>query len=136
MRFAIIFIILLFISAILPAQVITGSFEFEGRVRDYIVFLPQRYDGLSNMPLVLNLHGNYPGFDGKWHMDWTLMNTIADTAGFIVVYPIGIFLDGTNGYWYFDVADPTNGVGFIDALFDTLNILYKIDDLVKSQNEL
>ncbi|UCE06729.1 MAG: hypothetical protein JSW07_01425, partial [bacterium] len=126
--FAIIFSVLFFIPTVVPAQVVTGSFEFEGKMRDYVVFLPQNYDGVSNMPLVLNLHGNYPGFDGKWQMEWTLMNTVADTAGFIVVYPTGIFQDGTNGCWYFGVTDPTNGVGFITALLDTLNILYRINN--------
>lgn len=116
--FAILFSILFLIPAILPAQVITGNFEFEGKMRNYVVFLPQDYDSVSNMPLVINLHGNYPGFDGKWQMDWTLMNTVANTAGFIVVYTTGIFQDGTNGCWYYDIADPTNGVGFIYSIIN------------------
>ena len=53
------FITMLFGILLIPmisfAQVQTGGFEFEGRMRDYLVFLPQNYDGVTKMPLVFNL---------------------------------------------------------------------------------
>ena len=33
----------------------TGSFEFGGHTRDYLVYLPQNYQ--PNMPVVIGLHG-------------------------------------------------------------------------------
>jgi len=45
-------------SSILFAQTETNSFEFEGISRNYIVFLPQNYDGVENMSVVFSLHGD------------------------------------------------------------------------------
>jgi len=50
------------------------------------------------------------------------VNHVADTAGFIVVYP-----NGVNNTWNYDLGGSINDVGFIDALIDTLNNHYSID---------
>ena len=107
------------------AQVEEGSFEFDGYHRDYKVFLPQNYE--ANMPVILNLHG-YPDH-AQWQMDYSLMNEVADTAGFIVVYPesippgfhTGLYLPG----W--TPITEVNDVGFISALIDTLVAVYSVD---------
>lgn len=54
------FIILIFLLSISMsyAQMQTGSFEFEGRTRNYEVYLPQNFQ--SNMPVVISLHGMEP----------------------------------------------------------------------------
>jgi polyhydroxybutyrate depolymerase len=103
-------------------QVQTGSFEFEGRMRDYFVFLPQNYDGLIKMPLVFSLHGYT--LDAKQQMDYSRMNVVADTGGFIVVYP-----NAVSPGWNCGIAGSPNinDVGFIDALIDTLSNHYYID---------
>ena len=46
-----IFWISFFMSSKLLTQVIEGSFEFEGRMRDYIVFLPINYENVTPCPL-------------------------------------------------------------------------------------
>ena len=117
-----IFIVLFLAQKVSYAQTQTGSFEFEGRTRDYIVFLPQNFQ--SNMPVVLSL----PGYTetAQWYMDYTLMNDVADTAGFIPVYPNAI-PPGFNSGLGENPSWPTpnvNDVGFIDALIDTLNNHY------------
>ncbi len=43
----------LFVSAVSFAKVETGSFNYEGVSRSYLVFLPQAYDGSKNLPVVL-----------------------------------------------------------------------------------
>lgn len=121
-------LILILIPAKSFAQVIYDTIEFEGRTRDYIVFLPMDYANQDSLPLVLNLHGSYPGESGGHQMGYSQMNTVADTAGFIAVYPTGLNENGDNGFWYADLNDPMNGVGFIDALLDTLNDLYKVNN--------
>ena len=45
---------LAFIASNSNAQLQTGSFEFEGRARNYEVYLPQNFQ--SNMPVVISLH--------------------------------------------------------------------------------
>jgi len=109
------------------AQIQNGSFMHDGFNRDYIVFLPQNYQ--PNMPVVFNLHG-YTDY-AQWQMDYSLMNDIADTAGFIVVYPDAVYPGFNTGL----IGSPTwpplpttvDDVGFISAIIDTLESQYNID---------
>ena len=104
------------------AQVQTASFVFEGRLRNYIVFLPQNYNGTDKLPVVFNLHGYTVNMTQQ--MNYSRMNIVADTAGFIVVYP-----NAVNTAWNWRISGPpnVNDVGFIDALIDTLSAHYRID---------
>ena len=103
------------------AQIEPGSFEFDGDIRDYSVFLPQNYQ--PNMPVVINLHG----FGGSIQnmMDYTMMNDFADTSGFIVVYTVG--LGEAWNYGGVGSINTNDDVGFISALIDTLDAHYNID---------
>ena len=106
------------------AQVQTASFVFEGRLRNYIVFLPQNYNGTDKLPVVFNLHGYTQNMTQQ--MNYSKMNSVADTAGFIVVYPNGA---GSYNSWNIGVSESPNinDVGFINALIDTLSKHYSID---------
>jgi polyhydroxybutyrate depolymerase len=107
------------------SQTIEDSFEFEGLERDYIVYLPSNFQ--TEMPLVINLHGSLPD-DAEWMMGYARMNEIADTAGFVLVYP-----NSTSPRWNANsgipnIAEPdVNDVGFISALIDTLIVNYNVD---------
>ncbi len=106
------------------AQTTTGSFTWDGVLRDYILHVPPGYNASEPTPLVLNLHGYtsnaqqqqfYSGFDSD-----------ADTAGYIVVYPNGIanaWNSGFNVPYYSGVDD----VGFLSALIDTISVDYNVD---------
>jgi polyhydroxybutyrate depolymerase len=122
------FIILIFILSIslTYAQIQTGNFDFEGRNRNYMVFLPNNYTGTLNFPLVIYLHSY--GWTANQGMNYTLLNQVADTSNFIVAYPSAI------PNWNSGIGDnpnwPTPGVddvGFINALIDTLSNHYSID---------
>ena len=115
--------IFLLIPIISLAQIQTASFVFEGNLRDYIVFLPQNYDGLTKLPVVFNLHGIT--LSAQQQMDYSRMNQVADTAGFIVVYPNAVEASWNCGISY--VTHNTNDVGFFSALIDTLASHYSID---------
>ena len=106
------------------SQVQTDSFIFEGVLRDYIVFLPQNYNGVDKLPLVFNLHGG--SLNAQQQLDYSKMNEVADTAGFIVVYPNAVFTAWSCGINL--TAGHVNDVGFIDALIDTLANNYSIDE--------
>ncbi|MCB9248770.1 MAG: hypothetical protein H6613_09605 [Ignavibacteriales bacterium] len=59
-------------------------------------------------------------------MDYSKMNEVADTAGFIVVYPNAVLTAWSCGINL--TAGHVNDVGFIDALLDTLANNYSIDE--------
>jgi polyhydroxybutyrate depolymerase len=119
-----VFLLVFFLSSINSfAQVQTGSFVFEGRLRDYIVFLPQNYNDTAKLPVVFNLHGIT--LSAQQQMDYSRMNEVADTAGFIVVYPNAFNASWNCGISY--VTHNTNDVGFFSALIDTLANNYSID---------
>jgi len=102
-----------------------GSFVFDGYDRDYIVFLPENYK--PGLPLVLNLHGY--GMDAQEEIEYTLMNEVADTANFVLVYPNAINMKwnsgiGNNPRWPTPNVDD---VSFLSALIDTMHSRYSIN---------
>ncbi len=102
---------------------VSGSFEFDGLNRVYKVFLRQNYK--PNLPLVINLHGY--GISIDVHMSYTMLSDFADSAGFIVVYPVGTGLNWNSGASDGRSIDRIDDVGFISALIDTLDAIYNID---------
>ncbi len=130
LRWAILFggfaIILLIGQKEIFAQSYSGNFKFEGRNRVYEVYLPQNFK--PNMPLVISLHGFLESIE--WYKTYTLLHEIADTAGFITVYPAAIDKSWNSGLispgWP-EIDSTINDVGFISALIDTLKAHYDID---------
>jgi len=126
-RMIFVFLILLFVSqSILHAQIQTGSIDFDGRLRNYMVYLPNSYTGSTNFPLVIYLHCY--GWTAQQGMNYTSLNQVADASDFIVVYPSAI------PNWNSGIGDnpswPTpnvDDVGFINALIDTMSNRYSID---------
>ena len=102
-------------------QVEYGSIMHDGLEREYIMYVPSSSG--PNGPLVFSLHGyKSPAED---HMNYTFMKEVADTAGFIVVYPKAIDDAWNSG---FRLPTPNvDDVGFISALIDTLQADYAID---------
>jgi len=119
-------IIVLFILSLFPiisfAQVDSSSFIFEGIERNYLVFLPTDYNGTEKMPVVFNLHGYT--LNARQQMDYSRMNIVADSDGFIAVYPNAAGPDWNTGI---SGSPNINDVGFFDALIDTLSEHYSID---------
>jgi polyhydroxybutyrate depolymerase len=106
------------------SQIQTGNFIFEGVPRDYIIFLPQNYNGVDKLPLVFNLHGG--SLNAQQQLDYSKMNEVADTVGFIVVYPNAVLTAWSCGINL--TEGHVNDVGFIDALIDTLANNYSVDE--------
>ena len=105
---------------------INDNFEFDGVNRNYIIFLPQNY--APNMPVVFNLHGYTD--DAQWQMEYSLMNDVADTAGFIVVYPNAVSPGFNTGLVYGNwppLPTQIDDVGFISELIDTIIADYNAD---------
>ena len=111
-----------FVVSLLPAQTLTGSFEYDGLLRDYRLFVPGAYDGSEPWPLVFNLHG-YTSNASQQEL-YSQMNVVADTGHFLVCYPNGIL-----NSWNVSLpgGSSADDVGFINALIDTLSAHYLID---------
>ncbi|MCK6621636.1 MAG: T9SS type A sorting domain-containing protein [Calditrichaceae bacterium] len=131
---AFVFLWLWFIPAVLLAQVQPGNFMYDGVNRNYLVFLPQGYGGELDFPVVINLHADTRS--AQLHLEYTLMNLVADTAGFIVVYPDAHYFNAANQKSFnrddINATPPpatpdTRDVGFINTLIDTLDSHYRID---------
>jgi len=119
----ILFIIALLSSSIMYAQ--TFSFMHEGNNRSYIVHLPPGYTSSLSYPMVLNFHG-YTS-TGAQQEAYTLMNVVADTANFIVVYPDGISNAWNVGFGFNPYFTGVDDVGFVNALIDTMMAHYSIN---------
>lgn len=111
-------------------QTNTKSFYFEGQIRSYIEYLPANYDASKKVPLLLSLHGmgdNAANFQNNG------LKLIADTAGFIIVYPnaaVNTNPSINKTFWNtdLDTSYHTNDVGFLSNLIDTLKNNYNIDN--------
>ena len=109
-------------------QTINGSITHDGIQRDYILYIPEIYDGSTAVPLVLNFHGF--GSSASQQMFYGDFRDIADTEGFLLVHPEGT---SSIGDQFWNVGFPGNSsstiddVGFTEALIDELATLYAID---------
>ena len=108
-------------------QTINASITHDGIERDYIIYVPEIYDGSKAVPLVLNFHGF--GSSASQQMFYGDFRDIADTEGFLLVHPEGTTLIG-NQFWnvgFPGLSSTIDDVGFTEALIDELATLYTID---------
>src|SRR6058998_3883795 len=64
-----------------------GAIVSSGRPRSYLLYVPPRYDRAKLTPLVISMHGA-----AEWpaqQMNLSRWNRLAESQGFIVVYPSG-----------------------------------------------
>ncbi len=74
----------------------TATIDFGGTMRTYLVHVPKGYTGDKAWPVVIALHGLT---DNAAKMEtMTGFDSLADKAGFLVVYPEGLS-DFTGGSW-------------------------------------
>ena len=111
----------------------TGLFTqtlFHGGItREYIIYVPEAYDGTSKVPLMLNFHG-YGGFANQY-LKYADMRPLADMENFILVYPQGTLLNG-DPHWNSGLGSDNNksdadDFGFVEALIDEICSKYNID---------
>ena len=102
-----------------------GSFVSSGEKREYVLYVPSSYDRSKPTPLVISMHG--AGLWGAAQRDISRWNELADTKGFIVVYPSGVGGKGVR-MWRAEVGDGLKkDVRFISDLIDTLSASYNVD---------
>jgi polyhydroxybutyrate depolymerase len=113
-----------------PAQDYTGSIQFDGLERTFLVHVPPTSSTTKPMPLLIVLHGGGGTGQGMVSLTFGGLNTLADNEKFIVVYPDGIanqWNDGREGNFTVVNREEIDDVGFISALIDHLSQKHKID---------
>ena len=108
-------------------QTINASITHDGIQRNYILYIPELYDGSSDVPLVINFHGF--GSNANQQMFYGDFRDIADTEGFLLVHPEGTTFIG-NQFWnvgFPGLSSTIDDVGFTEALIDELAASYAID---------
>ncbi len=101
----------------------------DGIDREYIIYVPNSYNGTSAVPLLLNFHGF--GGSASQFMQEADMRSLAEADTFILVYPQGSCLDGSS-HWN---PCPTGGdnkstaddVGFVEAMISEISSQYNLD---------
>ena len=119
--------ILVVLAAVVGFQLLdrsTGSIEFSGEEREYLLHVPVSYDPNTPTALVVSMHGAamWPAQQRKMS-GW---NKLADDHGFIVAYPSGY---GMPKMWPASLRGPRaiRDSDFISRLIDTLMAEYNID---------
>lgn len=120
--------LLLLLAVILSFQFeINGRIISDGRIRKYLIYVPESYDPERPTPLVISIHGfvQWPAHQ----QDMTGWNELADEYGFLVVYPRGTgFPLRWNTRSVTDVPGPeVDDLGFFVDLLDHLEQSYAID---------
>jgi polyhydroxybutyrate depolymerase len=116
--------LLLFIPSRSIAQNFTKEINVGGQTRQYIVHLPPHFNREIKHALVLIFHGG--GGTAKRSLQFFGINSVADTAGFIAVYPNGLNKGWNDGR---AIKKHTNDdIGFIRQLIDQLCKEYQIDE--------
>ena len=101
----------------------------DGINREYILYIPNSYDGTSAVPLMLNFHGF--GDNASDFMNYADMRPLSESDTFILVYPQGSCLDGSS-HWNAcplggDNKSSADDFGFVESLINKISSQYNID---------
>ena len=108
-------------------QIINGTLVHDNVERNYILHIPASYDEHTSVPLIFSFHGF--GSSAAVNKYYNKLDLIADTAGFIVVYPQGELYNGST-HWNvggFTLGSKVDDVGFTAALLDSISTNYNIN---------
>jgi len=98
-----------------------GSIVSSGERREFLLFVPRSYDRSRPTPLVISMHG--AGGRPAQQMTLSGWNRLAESEGFIVVYPAGADTFGPR-VWH---TEGRKDARFIADLIDELTAAYNID---------
>ncbi|MEM6316636.1 MAG: PHB depolymerase family esterase [Bacteroidota bacterium] len=95
----------------------------DGLQREYLLYVPEAYDGTEEWPLVLSFHGY--GTNAFSQMVFSDMNPVADTGRFLIAYPLGTLLTSTVP------NTPEQGLGFniVGATDTAFTSIFNRDDV-------
>lgn len=117
----------LIITSTFGQQTINSSIIHDGLQRDYILYVPASYTDNLAVPLVFNFHG-YTS-NASEQMFYGDFRSIADTANFLIVHPMGEPDTVGQPHWNVGLGGTDiDDIGFTSALIDTLLFNYNIDE--------
>lgn len=94
--------------------------------RRYLLYVPESYDGVQALPLVISIHGF--ASSPQQQADISKWNEVADEHGFFVVYPRGTgFPLRWNSGQHILGEQGADDVGFITAMLDQIETDFCID---------
>jgi|TARA_B100000959_G_scaffold137877_1_gene144893 polyhydroxybutyrate depolymerase len=103
------------------------TFNHDGLVREYILYVPQSYTGSESVPLLFNFHGY--GSSAIDQMNYGDFRVLAEEEQFILLVPHGTLLEDTAhwnvGSWTSEST--VDDIGFTSALIDKIATDYLID---------
>ncbi len=105
-------------------QTIYDTIVHDNLDRSYILYVPDTII-TQPMPLVINMHGY--SSNATEQMFYGDFRPIADTAGFILVHPMGTNDISGNAFWNAGFGGSVDDIGFLESLIDTLSLAYNID---------
>ncbi|WP_347558825.1 PHB depolymerase family esterase [Robbsia sp. KACC 23696] len=100
-----------------------GELTINDHIRTFLIHVPDRSPPAEGFPLILAFHGG--GMQGEGMRRLTHLDQVADTRGFIVVYPNGIDKHWNDGRS--SIKNPQDDVAFVSALIDRMTHLSRID---------
>lgn len=106
------------------SQTLSKEIFVDGVKREYLVYVPKNFDHAKKHPMVLAFHGG--GGTAKRSLAFFGFNEVADTAGFLVVYPNGLNKGWNDGRQI--KKHPHDDVGFIRKLIEQLKNDYPVDE--------
>ena len=110
----------------------TKTISHDNITRNYLIYIPNSYDSEIDYPLMFLFHG-FGGIASQF-INTADMRDLAESKNFIVVYPQGAPLPGTNdSHWNSsspsaDNKSDVDDIGFIEKLTDQLLIDYPVID--------
>ncbi len=111
------------------AQQTTEYILYDGHNREYILYVPLSYSANDATPLLFAFHGGSGYADDFMNFEADF-RPIADTVGFILVYPQALADPNDDGSTNWLHKDPTDhkDIFFVEALIDTISSTYNIDN--------
>jgi polyhydroxybutyrate depolymerase len=106
------------------------SIEHGGYKREFILHIPEHHDQLSNIPLLIALHGGAGTARGMIGLTKGRFNELADEHGFLVVYPQGLeksWNDGRQDPISYAHKNNIDDIGFFRKLILKIAEEYKAD---------
>ena len=113
----------------LTQELITENIIFDGNNRQYTAYIPETYSPSIPSPILMAFHGG-DGYAQEFMNYEADFRSIADTAGFILVYPQALEdpNDDNKTSWLHKEPTNHNDIYFIDALIDSLSSDYSVDN--------
>lgn len=107
----------------------TESMVHDGEDREYLMYVPDSYDGTNSVPILFNFHGF--GGSVEEFMENADLRSVAETNTFILVYPQGSCLEGSS-HWNPCPNGPGNkseadDFGFVEAMISEIAAQYNIN---------